>query len=44
MVEIAKITQPITLTRFMKKIKQYINQEELVGMLFKAQMLEDQAR
>jgi hypothetical protein len=28
----------------MKKTEEYINQEELVGMLLKAQMREDQAR
>ena len=35
---------PMTLTRFMKKTKKYINQEELVGTLLKAQELGDQDR
>ena len=36
MVEIAKSSQSITLTQFMNKTEEYINQEELVGMLLKA--------
>jgi hypothetical protein len=44
MVDIAKSKRSITLTLFMKKIKKYINQEELVGTLLKAQMQKDQAR
>jgi hypothetical protein len=44
MADIAKTTRPMTLTQFMKKTKEYINQEELVGTLFKDQILEDQAR
>ena len=44
MADIAKTTRPMTLTRFMRKTEEYINQEELVRTLLKAQKLEDQAR
>ena len=44
MADLAKTIRPMTLTRFMKKTKEYINQEELVGTLLKAQKLEDHAR
>jgi hypothetical protein len=44
MVDIAKTTRSMTLTRFMKKTKEYINQKELVGTLLKALLLEDQVR
>jgi hypothetical protein len=36
MAEIAKSSRSITLAQFMNKTKEYINQEELVGMLLKA--------
>ena len=38
MADIAKSTRSITLAQFMKKIEEYINQEEMVRMLLKAQM------
>ena len=38
MANIAKSTWQMTLTQFIKKTKEYINQEELVGMLLKAHM------
>ena len=44
MADIAKSTRPMTLTRFMKKTEEYINQEELVRTLLKVQMQKDQAR
>jgi hypothetical protein len=44
MADLAKTTHPMTLTWFMKKTEEYINQVELVGTLLKAQTLEDQAR
>ena len=36
MAEIAKSSQSITLAQFMNKTEEYINQEELVGILLKA--------
>jgi hypothetical protein len=44
MADIARITQEVTLAQFMKKTEEFINLEELVGMLLKAQILEDQVR
>ena len=44
MADLARTTHSMTLTRFMKKTEEYINQEELVGTLLKAHTLEDQAR
>ena len=44
MAELARSTQEVTLPRFMKLTKEFINQEELVRTLLKAQELEDQAR
>jgi hypothetical protein len=38
MADIAKSTRLVTLAQFMKKTEKYINQEELFGMLLKAQM------
>ena len=42
MAELARSTQEVTLPRFMKLTEEFINQEELVGTLLKAQKLEEQ--
>ena len=44
MAELARNTQQGTLPRFMKLTEEFINQEELIGTLLKAQMLEEQVR
>jgi hypothetical protein len=44
MAEIAKSSRSITLAQFMNKTEEYINPEELIGTLLKAQMEEDQAK
>jgi hypothetical protein len=44
MAELAKSTQEVTLPRFMKLTEEFINQEELIGTLLKAQTLEEQAK
>ena len=44
MAELAKSTQEVTLPRFMKLTEEFINQEELIGTLLKAQMLEKQVK
>ena len=44
MAELARSTQEVTLPRFMKLTKEFINQEELIGTLLKAQTLEEQAK
>ena len=36
MAELAKSTQEVTLSRFMKLTEEFINQEELIGTLLKA--------
>jgi hypothetical protein len=44
MAEIGRNTQKVTLPQFMKLTKEFIHQEELIGTLFKAQTLEEQAK
>ena len=44
MAELARNTQEVTLSRFMKLTEEFINQEELIGTLLKAQILEEQAK
>ena len=44
MAELARSTQEVTLPRFMKLTKEFINQEELILTLLKAQTLEEQAK
>jgi hypothetical protein len=44
MAEIGRNTPKITLPQFMKLTEEFIHQEELVGTLLKAQMLEEQAK
>ena len=44
MAELARSTQEVTLSRFMKLTEEFINQEELIGTLLKAQKLEEQTK
>ena len=44
MAELARDTQEVTPPRFMKLTEEFINQEELIETLLKAQTLEEQAR
>jgi hypothetical protein len=44
MADLAKSTHEVTLAPFIKKTEEFINQEELVGMLLKAQTLEEQVK
>ena len=44
MAELAKSTQDVTLPRFMKLTEEFINQEELIETLLKAQKLEEQTK
>ena len=41
MAQLARSTQEVTLPRFMKLTEEFINQEELIGTLLKAQKLEE---
>jgi hypothetical protein len=41
MAKLARSTQEVTLPRFMKLTEEFINQEELIGTLLKAQKLEE---
>ena len=44
MAELVKNTQEVTLPQFMKLTEEFINQEELIGTLLKAQTLKEQAK
>ena len=44
MAELDRNTQKVTLPQFMKLTEEFINQEELIGTLLKAQTLEEQAK
>ena len=44
MAELARSTHEVTLPRFMKLTEEFINQEELIGTLLKAQKLEEHTK